>query len=564
MILRTLIALLWLHGRMAWNQLTHARRRGALEGFSRILEVVAPVFLGILFLPAFLGAMAAGFAGGWYLTRPGDGPLWVGMVCLMVYTGALFWLPMRLILRPEGEGQLARSEFLRLQPIPRGLLHHLELVQNAVDPILLLLLAATLALPLGTILGGRPVLAFWAFAVGLIFWFGLLSGATLLSLARQLVFRDRRRQEWLALLGFLCLLVLFLIPQLMPRRSKTPAETKPVGLSRVSQPSPWQNIPSWFHYMPSGLAAQALQEGATGSYGQAALPAGSLLLGSLLLYGLSRPAYRRLVEQPAGSRSPVGRREKSRDFTIPLLSPTVTSLAWIHLRIYLRTVLGKIAVLNPLICGVLFSLPTSSSAKAFFFAGLSGTLLMISVVSLNSLSVFAGNQFAVMGRGLLLEFLQPITWKDLVTGRLLAIFLMNAFSSGLGFFFLMATNRQGPILTIPTVYLIVLGSAGCFAPLDILLSAVFPRYVVLNSMGRAAAPHWVPNLVHSFGGMAVAILAGALILLPWWFWQMIWLSLLLAVLWVTLAWGGAFLLAGSVGRLVAKRRENLALVAAGR
>ncbi len=563
MILRTLIALLWLHGRMTWNQLTHARRRGALEGVSRILEVVAPVFLGILFMPAFLGAMAAGFAGGWYLTRPGDSPHWVGMVCLVVYTGTLFWLPMRLALRPEGEGQLARSEFLRLQPIPRSLLHHLELVQNAVDPILLLLLAATLALPLGSILGGRPVLALWAFTVGLVFWFGLLSGATLLSLARQLVFRDRRRQEWLALLGFLCLLVFSLIPQLLPRHSKVITETKPVGPSRASQPSPWRNIPPWFHYLPSGLAAQALQAGATGSYGQAVLPAGSLLLGSLLLYGLSRPAYRRLLEQPAGSRSSVGPKEKSRDFTIPLLSPTVTGLAWTHLRTYLRTVIGKIAVVNPLICGVLFSLPTSSFAKAPF-AGLSGTLLMTSFASLVSLSAFAANQFAVVGRGLLLEFLQPVTCKDLVRGRLLAIFLMNAFSAGLGFFFLMVTNRQGPVLVIPTVYLIVLGSACCLAPLDILLSAVFPRYVVLNSMGRAAAAHWVPNLVHSFGGMAVAILAGALILLPWWFRQMTWLSLLLSVLWVMLTWSGAFLLAGPVGQMVANRRENLALVAAGR
>jgi hypothetical protein len=188
--------------------------------------------------------------------------------------------------------------------------------------------------------------------------------------------------------------------------------------------------------------------------------------------------------------------------------------------------------------------------------GLALTLLSLAPLSLN--------QFAVDRAGLTLQFLSPISDRDLLvgkaTGGALAIAPPAIFVLAVSF---AMSPGDSPALWIALIF----GAAATYAlvaPVNAALSAIFPRAVNLASIGRDSNAHHGATLLGllaiaaAAAPSAIAAAAGVLIF------QSAATAALFAALWFLIAVALSSLLFRGVEPLVAARRENLAFVAQGR
>jgi hypothetical protein len=171
------------------------------------------------------------------------------------------------------------------------------------------------------------------------------------------------------------------------------------------------------------------------------------------------------------------------------------------------------------------------------------------------------NLFARDGAGLTLQWVQPLADRDLVRGKLLGAAALGLCVTACALA-LAALVLRG-VSPLHWLCLLLLGCAAfCWtAPLGAILSCLLPKKVD-PSRFKEARPHQGAALL---GVLAATILTGSpvsavllarLLLGPW-------AALGLAALWAALSAAGALALAEVARRLVASRRENLALVVQG-
>jgi hypothetical protein len=184
-------------------------------------------------------------------------------------------------------------------------------------------------------------------------------------------------------------------------------------------------------------------------------------------------------------------------------------------------------------------------------------------IALMSLGPFLFNQFAIDRAGLTLQFLAPIALRELLYGKAIGGALVAALPVAVALAAGIATGTHDVLpwimllLGVASVYLL-------FAPACAILSAVFPRTVDLSSIGQASNAHQAAGLigVALFGALCAppALLAALALRVsgsaP--------VATALLAVWLVACAGLSIALFRVAERVLDARRENLALVAAGR
>jgi hypothetical protein len=565
---RPVKALLWLHWRLFLNSLQTRKHRGELEGISRLLDAIVPILVGILLIPVMFASAVAGLAGGYFLTASTGAEravvFLVGIV-LLVPTVWVFVRPFGLV----AHGKVERGELLRLLPIPRSLLRHVELLRALLDPLFLVFAPGLLTLPLGALLRGHPGIALIALLTDVLFLALLACAASLLALVAQLLLRDRRRGELVALIFLTVISVLGFLPQLFVHdkageqrleRSVQQREQRDGG------PPTLEELPIFLRVAPSFWAGEALQASASNRPIRATLPLVSLALVTLAAYGASAALHRRLLDTPAVSSAG---RTVSLDTTsprVPLVSGPVAAVALVQLRTFLRTVRGKMAIVVSPLMGVMmvaiFS-RRSGDVPAFFATSLFAPSLVV-FICVSSLGSLSSNQFAAAGRGLILELLLPLGERAMLRGRALATTILAAISLALGLLPVMVLSGGVSLATALAFYLTGLAVTIGLAPFAALLSGIFPKAADLASIGQSGKPHGAAGFLSLLATPLVALPPAGCFAVALLVFQQPWLAPALVAVWLALVTLVAVNLLTLVERAVSARKENLALVVAGK
>jgi hypothetical protein len=189
-----------------------------------------------------------------------------------------------------------------------------------------------------------------------------------------------------------------------------------------------------------------------------------------------------------------------------------------------------------------------------------GLAVFGSFISLLSILPLAMNQFAIDGPGLTLEFLSPLDDRDLLRGKALGnavIAVVPVLTCVAGAAVLFPAGSLSDWLSI------LLGLAATYlllAPIAAAVSAVFPRAVDLNSIGRGSNAHGAATLL----GLAAMIVAGAvplaIALVTTRFLDRPQLALIFICAWFVLCAVMCTILFAPARSILARRRENLILI----
>ena len=173
----------------------------------------------------------------------------------------------------------------------------------------------------------------------------------------------------------------------------------------------------------------------------------------------------------------------------------------------------------------------------------------------------ATNQFAIDGAGLTLELLSPATEQDLLTGKTIANGVTACAPAALCMLGALALFPGGSPALWLAVPIGLVGVLLLLAPALALGSILFPRVVNLNSVGSGSNAHFLAGLI-GLVGTALAALPPLLLafLATGWLNRPTLAPLFLAG-WCLVAYAAHLLLFRLLRPLLARRRENLSLVA---
>jgi hypothetical protein len=565
---RIVRALAWLQFRTLVNRLTKSSHRDGVEQASRWSEAVIVVILAALALP--LGAALAGAAlfGGWSAARSPDAITPVAVAAGFALVLPFAWMLLRPLGMLGGTG-LERGVLLRLLPIPEALLRNVEVVRTIADPVFLLFAPALLLLPVGAIAAGDVALALVALAAGLAFLAIVALVGSLASLVAQLMLRGRRRAELFTFVFLVVLSGMGLLPQFFTAGRGHPA-AGPGHVAAGPRPTigwPARPLPLTLRIAPPAAYASALVDVASGRTGSATIDVALMVASALGLYWLGAPIHRRLVSTPeSGPRGAASPHAGRRTLRLPLVDPVVSAVALSELRALLRTVRGKMAVVYPALMTLLFALVLARHGGAMpglppFGPALLGALAVFS--SVGTAGAFACNQFAIQGAGLILEFLVPLRERNLSAGKLLAAGMLVALSLLLALLPLVALFPGVSPAVLIALWLAGIATYAGASPAAVVLSALLAKPVELSRIGRAGQPSAAANLAYLLA-LAVAGAPAAILIAVSLHAHSPWRAAALSLVYAVLAIGFARVVLPATERIVIARRENLALVAAGR
>jgi hypothetical protein len=564
---RIVRALVWLQWRTVVNRLTRSSHRDGLEQASRWSEVVLRVIVTALAIPLVVGLAIAAIAGGYAAARSRDDAAVVALAAGFTLIVPLLWMLLRPLMM-LGSGGIERGILLRLLPIPTGLLRNAEVVRAMADPAFLVFAPAVLLLPLGAAAAGRPMLARAAMLAGVAFLAIIALLGNVLTLAAQLLLRGRRRAELVTLLFLVALSTMGVLPQLFVHPSAHDGDAGGAKTAAEAPDAPpTERILAFVRPLPPAAYAATILDGGANRWGLAALDVALLLAGAGLLYAATIPIHRRLMTVPEGGRGrKVDAAVRERHLHLPFASSPTVAVAAAELRALTRTVRGKMVVLYPaLMTGMMAAVfsrkvegapPLQMGATALGAFGVFGTIAGIGAL--------ACNQFAIQGGALVLELLLPLRERTLAAGKAVAIGALVA--AGL----VLALLPPAVIFpeTSPAVWIAmwlagVAAYAGA-APAAAVLSALFVKPVELSRIGRGGQPNALATLLYLIAVAAAAAPAAALIFVALKVLAAPWIAPPLVLVYAIAAVLLARAVLPIVERVVAARRENLALVVAGR
>ncbi|MBI2221296.1 MAG: hypothetical protein HYU53_08815 [Acidobacteria bacterium] len=563
--LRILRALAWLRWRVLINTITRSGARDIIERVSRTAESLLPIAIAVLLTPAAVGLAVFGVWTGWSLT--GDPlqsafPLQVMRWTLAV---ALLLTLMGPILLSTG-AQAAGLIRLMLLPIPARTLYFAHTVSGLSDPWVFLSVPLLAGVAVGGAVRGTALPALAALAAGVAFLLLLLGIASLSSATLQLIVRDRRRAESLVLVGLVFVVVVSLLPSaFIPKdagRRRGPRHRGEVGLA----------VPGWMQTtvaaIPSEIYVRAMREAAMGRGDATAARCAGLLIWAALAHGLTWPVYQRMLRTPASS----GRARRIAGHggfaTVPLAGPRTSAVAVSFVRLALRTPRGRAIVLMPIVMLAVFTVLFVVRDNAIpigpvnIGAGYSLGIFGI-VLALLAIAPFAFNQFAVDGAGLTLEFLSPISPRELLYGKAAGGALIAAVPCALSLAVGAGTGAHSAVLWSAVIFG-ALAAYVVLSPVAAILSLLFPRGVDLSSVGNAGNAHQAAGLLGVLAFVVscappAAIAAFALRALD----SPAAAAALLAA-WLPVATALAYAGFTLAERLMEARRENLLMVASGK
>ncbi|MEE8586806.1 MAG: hypothetical protein V3T83_18340 [Acidobacteriota bacterium] len=548
----------WLRIRTLINTAKSGARRDAVSRLSRFAEAAAPILLAVFLIPLAIGLGIAALAGGWWMAGHPD--IEKGGRVVRILLGVAMGLVLISPLASAMKGEASTSIRLLLLPIPRRLLHAVQVISGIGDPVVAVVIPGLLALPLGLALGGSLRSGLMAGAASLAFLAVLLALQSLAGSLLQMLYRNRRRAEWFSMALMVSLIGVSLLPPLFMDDSR----------SKVTIEAPQAPImQALLGILPSEMYGSVLML----SLQEFALPALSWLAG-LLILGLALLAlnwivFRRLLETPESSGSKGDANQQVRIFTLPGLGPGASAVAWATVRSVMRTGRGRLSVfLTPLMVPLL-GLVIFSDRNSDTFSELpveKGLILALMAVgfSLMTNQPVMLNQFGTDRSGLTLQFLSPLSGRELVRGKLAATGLMVGVTALAGMAGALLVEPSGHPALWLACPLVILSGFLLTGPLGTILSIIFPKASNLSHWSKEGNPHPLAALLGTLLlgpalGPPVALAAIGLLFLKslLWVWILLlaWCGLAAAIFW------GLSTVAGS---MLDSRREALGLVAQGK
>ncbi len=544
------------------NSLEKTGARDTIERFSVAIEKLGPIMAAVLMIPSALVIAVAAVASGFALAR--------GDQHSLLFEAARYFLlviPLASIVGPLLLPAADRTNPVRLLllPISRGTLYVAQSSSAFGDVWVLLLLPIILFLPVGLVAGGAVAAALSALAAGVLLLVVVIGLSSLSTSLIHLLVRNRRRGELLTLLFIIIIPAISMLPGLLHGSRQ---------LRRLERGPEAARTPEWvvnatsqaFALYPSEVYVRSTRSAAFGEAAPAAAGLGTLAATGLLLHGLGLFVFSRMLDSPgstgarraAPTRAVWGRR-------LPGLSAGASAVALAHLRLALRTPRGRSIMITPVLMVGIFSFvmrrPTSGLSVPLF-SGQSGLSLAAfgSFICLMAILPIAMNQFAVDGAGLTLTLLAPLSDREYLGGKAIGNGLIAAVPALLAIlisFVMLPGGSPALWLSIPlallAIYFIV-------APAAAILSALFPRTVDLNSIGRGSNAHGLSGLLGMLSYVAAAAPCVIIMLASSGWLHRPSLAPALLLGWCGISYLIGWLLFIPARRIFARRKENLAML----
>ncbi|HUP42537.1 MAG TPA: hypothetical protein VM599_04940 [Thermoanaerobaculia bacterium] len=542
-------AFVWLRWRALANSLAR-RRRSSANRLMAWAEAAGQVLLWGMAVSGALGLGVAALFVPWALQEGREAG--VRLAGLLALRGGLAVFTLTILVIPAFQG-LSGGSFgrtrLLLLPIRHRALHALELAAHLGDPWVLLVIPGLLAVGLATTvvagLGGLVVLA-----AGALLAAALAALSATASFGIELLLRNRRRAEALAVVFMVVWISVAMVPGMLQSR-KEAGEVQAVaaeaedGAPRTEHRGPGEpaqatggggageaealrapsRFPALLQVLPSESYSRAVVLAAAGLPGAALLPAAALAVTTLVLYALSHTVWRRLLAEPGVSGGRTGARELPRPPRFPGLSPGAAAVAWAQLRGLLRTMVGRLGLLVApvvtlfLVLMLRAELPAIPAAEGGLRAALPGVPVLFAfgavAMGLLSIQAFVLNQFAVDGPGFSLTRLAPLDRGDLVVGKAAAGGVLAAV-------FIVLTTGVVVSLepeALPFWPAVLLSGASTYlllAPFHAWVSMHLPKAVDLARLGKASQPNQLAGLLGMlcavFGLVPALLLGGGVFL----------------------------------------------------
>lgn len=572
-MMRTLRAFAWFRWRTLANSL-RADRRDTIEQLSRVAALVMPGLLAATSAGSVILAVVGGWLAGWRSIIDFPSSVWILVVIrvlLLAVTGLMALAPVIVGVH----GGLGRQTRLALLPVPRALLHVVEVVTTLLDPWAIFVLPGLVSyaagLTVAALVQPEPWVRHWALDGIIALAAGLLVVAILASLAALMTFvvgwivRDRRRGELFVIVFIIALGCAAVLPAFLSRnlgRDLAHGRQRSAASAMAWSPSDW---PAWTTALPSELFAEAVVFGYDVPEAQKIWPLAMLAIEGGVLFALSAFVHASIGQAVEGTRA---RRQKTMAgvvaVRVPGMWPGTSAVALAQVRTAMRSVRGRLVVFLPgplvaMIAALFGSLNSTAGfeglGEARGYLAFGGGLLF----GLYAAQAFTMNQFASDRAGLTLEFLAPIRDVDLVRGKAVGCAVLIGAGGLLSFAcaWLMAPGGSA-WLWLATLA----GGVATFlitSPLTALLSIVFPIAADLSKTGTAGNPH---GLAMAAGSIAIAACAIPVVLVltvlpPF-------TACLVMAIWTAVSLVLCVPGLGWVARAIRPRRENLALVAQGR
>jgi hypothetical protein len=559
-VFRILRAFAWMRWRVLLNSLERTGARDTFERLSLAVEQIGPIIALVLLAPSAVGlAGLGGYAGYWLAAGQPVMTFEALRILLLAACGFAVVGPM---LMPSMEPTAVVR--LLLLPIPRRTLYAAQAAGALSEPWLLLAVPVVVGVPVGLAVGGAMLAAILSGVAGLAFIVCLAGLSTLSTLLLHLMVRDRRRGELLALLFIVLVPAIALLPGLLLNTDDGPGDRR-----RHSTP-----LPAWvtrtadvaYAVVPSELLARATRSPTQGDPGGALLPLLVLAASGTLLHALGGLTFARLLDSPsAGARRRSAGPAESASVHLPFLSRGAAAVALAQVRLATRTPRGRSILLSPLVVFVLFTIVMHRQGQMDLgFLNLTDGLTLATfgaAVCLLAILPFAMNQFAIDRSGLTLALLSPLGTRELLAGKAVGNGLIAggpALVVVIVAFILFPGGSLALWLSLP---LALVATYALAAPGAAALSALLPRTVDLNSIGRGSNAHGLAGLLGLLifvaaglpSGLIAAVTIG-LMLRPG-------LTPVVMLVWCVLAALASRMLFGGVAVLFDKRRENLGIVA---
>jgi len=569
--LRCLRAIVWLRWRLLKNSMAGGRKRDTLEQMSRALALIMPLLVVALSAGTFLAVSIVGFIGG---TLMSDGSLesGPGLLVVRLLLGIMAFTIVTLAVVSPTQSTLSRYTRLLLLPISRRVLHVVEVAASLADPWIAVVGAGLTTFAIGLYAGGRPLVAFAAFAaaaltVAVIVCTGALSGFLVAWLMR-----DRRRGELFTLIFVLGFSLVSFIPAFMSRsldENKTEVEDGVRVRRQINVDEFDRNLPIWTRVLPSEVHGRTIAAALASNRTGVGIGLTTLLIEAAGLFWLSSRVHRRMLGSLEGDQS----RRRSTEIKLsgrrwPMLTPGASAVAMALVRTAFRTVRGRLTILLPgpmlaMLTGVFQGIPQETWAADAARSGylLFGASIVFTFYSIQAVSM---NLFGSDRAGLTLQLLSPLTDRDLAVGKIAGFAAVVGAGVAVCLAAALAVARSGPPEYWVAVFLGAVATFFLISPVAIWFSALFPVQSDLSKTGSGGNPHGFPMIAGTFlTALLAAPVLGILAAAHFVFKAPI-AAIPLSLAWVLIAAAIGIPLVNVSSRMIGVRRENLAMVAQGK
>jgi hypothetical protein len=564
-MLRILRAFAWLRWRMLLNSLEKTSGRDTVERFSLAIEKIGPIIAAVLMVPSGLLLAAGGAACGYALARGDQQPLLFEAARYLLFAVPIFGIVGPLFMPAADRTNPVR---LLLLPIPRSTLYVAQTSAAFADLWVLVMLPFVIFVPIGLVAGGAFAAALIALLASALLVAVVIGISSLTTSLVHLAVRDRRRGELLALLFIVIIPAASMLPGLL-HGSRQRARIE--GRAEAQEP---MHVPSWLAttgewaiaLYPTELYVASTRAAARHDVTAAGARLAALAASGLCLHAFGMFVFARVLASPGstGARRAVPMRP-AWGLTVPGLSPGASAVALAQIRLALRTPRGRAILLSPVVMiGIIAVVMRRQidGVELGFLAVNSGVSLAAfgSFVSLLSILPIAMNQFAVDKAGLTLALLSPLTDGEYLAGKAVGNGLIAAVPALLCVLVSFVLSPGGSLALWVAIPPALLATYFLVAPAAAVFSALFPRVVDLNSIGRGSNAHGLAGLLGLVAFVASAAPSVLIMLVvSTWLERPALLPVLLLV-WCAIAYTIGRVLFLPARKIFAKRRENLAMI----